>query len=400
MIKVEKTEFVPIKMWLKDIEEGALTQAKNLAALPFIFKHVALMPDAHQGYGMPIGGVIATKGVIIPNAVGVDIGCGVCALKTSLKELDKGQLIEIVKEIRKRIPMGFGKHDEPQVPHMMPSTKGIYAKEPSHSVIADQLDNARLQLGTLGGGNHFIEIQQGDDDHIWIMLHSGSRNLGKQVADYHYHKARELNQSWYSQGKLETQLAFLPLATPEGMHYMEEMNYCVDYASQNRMLMMQTITECISKITKVNVVAFEPKPFGKHIINIAHNYATIENHFNHNVVIHRKGATSAKKDEIGIIPGSQGTASYIVKGKGNVMSFMSCSHGAGRQMSRTAAKETLDFKEQVKLMDDLNIVHGMRNPKDLDEAPGAYKDIERVMENQKDLVEIVHKMVPIAVIKA
>lgn len=399
MIKVEKG-IVPIKMWLKDIEEGALTQAKNLTELPFIFKHVALMPDAHQGYGMPIGGVIATKGVIIPNAVGVDIGCGVCALKTSIKALKKDQLIEIVAEIKKRIPMGFNKYEKPEMPHMMPTTKGIYALTPMYSVIAEHLENARLQLGTLGGGNHFIEIQKGDDDHIWVMLHSGSRNLGKQVADFHNRRAIELNESWHSAGKKETQLAFLPLSTPEGMHYMEEMNYCVDYASQNRMLMMQIITECISKITKVNVVAFEPKPFGKNIINIAHNYATMEEHYNHQVIVHRKGATSAKKDEIGIIPGSQGTASYIVKGKGAIASFMSCSHGAGRTMSRTDAKKILDFKEQVKIMDDQDIVHNMKSIKDIDEAPGAYKDIEVVMENQKDLVEIVHKMIPLAVIKA
>lgn len=379
------TEKRPIKMWLTNIEDGALQQAKNLANLPFTFKHIAIMPDSHQGYGMPIGGVLAAKGVIIPNAVGVDIGCGMCAVKTSLVDISQKQIKKIFGEIRKVIPLGMNKHKEFQFG--APEEVGVL------KIVEHNWGNAKQSIGTLGGGNHFIEIQKGDDGHVWIMVHSGSRNLGLQVATYYNKLAIELNKKWYSSVDPKWELAFLPLDSEEGKSYIAEMNYCVEYALANRKIMMDRILEIFAK-------EFGAEDLSEPMINIAHNYARMENHFGENVMIHRKGATLATKDTIGIIPGSQGTKSYIVRGKGNPESFNSCSHGAGRKMSRTKAIADLDLDNEVKKLDDQGIVHGIRNKKDLDEAPGSYKDIENVMENQSDLVEILVKLTPLGVIKA
>jgi len=383
-------------MWLNDIEDGALTQAKNLANLPFAFKHISIMPDSHQGYGMPIGGVLATKGVIIPNAVGVDIGCGMCAVKTSLTSIDRETLKKIMGEIRKAVPVGFEHHKEMQDSSLMPDIDWRELK-----VVNKEYFNALKSLGTLGGGNHFIEIQKGSDGHIWIMIHSGSRNLGKQVADHYNKLAVSLNEKWHSQVPKEWQLAFLPIDSEEGQDYIREMNYCVEFALANRKLMMQRIMEIFDKEylyeatgeRDVHRVSFEK------MINIAHNYARMENHFGQNVMVHRKGATLATEDTIGIIPGSQGTKSYIVRGKGNPESFNSCSHGAGRKMSRTKAEEELNLEEEIKKLDDQGIIHAIRGKKDLDEAAGAYKDVKDVMRNQSDLVEILVELSPLAVIK-
>ena len=388
-MKIISTEKLPIKMWLNYIEDGALAQAKNLANLPFAFKHIAIMPDSHQGYGMPIGGVLATKGVVIPNAVGVDIGCGMCAVKTSLTELDTETLKHIMGEIRKVVPVGFNKHKEKQEESLMPEIGGTEID--LRNVIGREYNNALKSLGTLGGGNHFIEIQKGSDGHIWIMIHSGSRNLGKQVADHYNKLAVELNKKWYSSVDTKQELAFLPLDSEEGKSYIREMNYCVDFAFANRLLMINRIKSIFTNEFKV--VTYEP------IINIAHNYARMENHFGENVMVHRKGATLADKNTIGIIPGSQGTKSYIVKGKGNAESFNSCSHGAGRKMGRGQAQRDLNLEEEVKRLDNMGVVHAIRGVKDLDEASGAYKDIDEVMENQKDLVEILVELTPLGVIK-
>jgi len=223
------------------------------------------------------------------------------------------------------------------------------------------------------------------------MIHSGSRNLGYKVADYYNKLAIELNEKWHTKVPKKWQLAFLPLDTKEGQMYLAEMNYCVDFAFANRKLMMDRVKECVSEVC-VDVEYDE-------MINIAHNYAKMENHYGKNVIIHRKGATLARKGTIGIIPGSQGSSSYIVEGLGNPESFMSCSHGAGRRMSRTRAKNELDLAAEIKRMDDMGIVHGMRNQNNLDEATGAYKDIESVMLQQADLVKIKVKLQPLAVIK-
>lgn len=382
-MKVISTEKRPIKLWLNDIEDGALDQAKNLANLPFIFKHVAIMPDSHQGYGMPIGGVMATLGVVVPNAVGVDIGCGMCALKTSLTGINVDSLKKIMNRIRQSIPVGFKRHTTPQ-DGMIDLHDGCIISEREYA-------NAATSLGTLGGGNHFIEIQKGSDGYIWIMIHSGSRNLGKQVADHYNKLAVNLNEEWRSEVPKEWQLAFLPLDSTEGYDYMREMQFCVDFALANRRLMMEKVK---------GIIADEKQgaSFGE-MINIAHNYAAMENHFGKNVMVHRKGATKATIDQLGIIPGSQGTVSYIVKGKGNVESFQSCSHGAGRRMGRKQAQRELNLTEEIKRLDDLGVIHNIRTEKDLDEAAGAYKDITTVMENQTDLVEIVVELKPLAVIK-
>jgi tRNA-splicing ligase RtcB len=392
MKKVISTERIPIKLWLDDMEDGAMQQAKNLANLPFAFHHIAIMPDSHQGFGMPIGGVLATDAVVIPNAVGCDIGCGLIAVRTSLTEIDKETLKKIMSGIREEIPVGFNHHKEKQDVGLMPA---INFHGPS--VINSEFEKALYSLGTLGGGNHFLSFEKGSDGFIWIMLHSGSRNLGKQVADYYNKKAVELNEMWYSSVPKQHQLAFLPLGTDEAESYVNEMKYCVDYALANRKLMMNRIVEIVANEVQNNV-GFVTNAL-ESMINIAHNYAKLENHFGKNVIVHRKGATLATDKTIGIIPGSQGTKSYIVKGKGNPDSFMSCSHGAGRAMSRTNAIKNLSLEAEQKLLDDQGIIHSVRSQKDLDEAAGSYKDISKVMANQTDLVEVLVELTPLAVIK-
>ena len=415
-MRVESSEKIPIKMWLKEIEDGALNQAKNLANLPFAFKHIAIMPDSHQGYGMPIGGVMATKGVIIPNAVGVDIGCGMCAVKTSLTISDVNPYLKtIMSEIRKVIPVGKISHKEKQDEELMPrynkvigewdkselpgdGTKPYNYYISSHKIINEQYENALKSLGTLGGGNHFIEIQKGNDGHIWIMINSGSRNLGFKVANHYNNLAKKLNKKWYSSINPKWDLAFLPINSDEGKNYIKEMNYCVEFALANRKLMMDRVISIFKKcIEHFGIMGYQYTDNG--LINIAHNYAKMENHFGENVMVHRKGATLASEKTIGIIPGSQGTKSYIVRGKGNKDSFNSCSHGAGRTMSRSKAEEELNLKNEIKILEDQGIIHSIRNKHDLDEAPSAYKDISKVMDNQKDLVEVLVELSPLAVIK-
>ena len=393
MIKsIVLAESVPIKFWLDvaTIDEGALEQAKNLANLPFVFKHIAIMPDAHQGYGMPIGGVMATRHAIIPNAVGVDIGCGMCAVKASLTELDTETLKKILGEIRRVIPVGFNKHEEEQDESLMPyEAEGVsYVLE----IVDREYGNAMQSLGTLGGGNHFIEVQRGSDGYIWLMVHSGSRNLGKRVADHYNKIAVHLNERWFSQVPKKWGLAFLPRDSEEGMAYLREMGYCVDFALANRQVMMDRIQTAVNLVTEQDIIYDEA-------INIAHNYASLENHFGQNVYVHRKGATQARVGQLGIIPGSQGTKSYIVAGLGNPQTFKSCSHGAGRIMGRRQAQRELNLEEEVKRLDDKGIIHSIRGIGDLDEASGAYKPIEEVMANQTDLVKIMVELEPLAVIK-
>ncbi len=390
MLKEIKTERIPIKMWLSDIEEGALAQARNLANLPFAHNHIALMPDCHQGFGMPIGGVAALDNVIIPNAVGVDIGCGMCAVKTTLEHVSHPVLKDIMTDIREVVPLGFKHHKSAQGPENMPHHGEV---DPSQNpIVAREYDKAEYQVGTLGGGNHFIEIQKDENNHIWIMIHSGSRNIGKQVADHYNRLAAELNEKWKSPVPRSAQLAWLPLDSDEGQTYLREMQYCVDFAFANRKLMMKRITDVFKQHFKGNFNAFP-------MINIAHNYAALETHNGKDLVVHRKGATLAENGTIGIIPGSQGTQSFIVKGKGNPQSFNSCSHGAGRVMGRKQAQRSLNLKEEIKKLNEKGIIHAIRTQKDLDEATSAYKNIDVVMNNQKDLVDIIHHLTPLAVVK-
>lgn len=389
MQKIINSEKVPIKMWLDTAEEEAIQQAKNLANLPYAFSHICLMPDAHVGYGMPIGGILATQNAIIPNAVGVDIGCGMCAVKSNIPadHISKIELKAIVDEIYRTIPVGFNHHKKAQDEHLMPQKYDVETLP----IVKQEYPSALKQLGTLGGGNHFIEFQKDTNNFLWLMIHSGSRNIGLKVAEHYNKIAKQINEKTDKNYNPKIDLAYLPCDSNEAAHYFEEMNYCVDFAFANRLQMMKRIMDIM--YSKLSNVSFEP------IINIAHNYAAWEMHFNTKVLIHRKGATSAKKGEIGIIPGSQGTKSYIVEGLGNAQSFMSCSHGAGRVMSRNKAIKELNLQEEIKKLNEQGIIHGIRKQHDLEEAASAYKNIDQVMEFQKDLVKLLYELTPMAVVK-
>lgn len=389
-MEVKVINNVIVKNWATELDEHGRQEVDNICKLPFIHHHLALMPDAHGGKGMPIGGVLATKGVVIPNAVGVDIGCGMCAVKTNVRVEEVTQEVlrkKILRGIRKQIPLGMAHHKQAQPEEYMP--QGFDTD--SMTVIRRELTSAHKQVGTLGGGNHFIEIQRDDEGWMWIMIHSGSRNLGKQVGDYYNNKAESLNRRWYSVVPSEINLPFLPLKTDEFRQYWAEMEYCVAFALCNRSLMMQRIEEVIGDT--LSGAEFEP------IINIAHNYAAWENHFGENCIVHRKGATLATAGTTGIIPGSQGTCSYITEGLGNPESFMSCSHGAGRRLSRTAARNELSLEDEIGRLERLGVIHAIRGRDDLDEAAGAYKNIDEVMAAQSDLVRIRTRLSPVAVIK-
>lgn len=380
---------VPIKSWCMNPEEGALAQARNLANLPFVYKWVALAPDAHAGYGMPIGGICLMKGVVSPNCTGSDIGCGMCSITTNIKKWDREILTEIMKEVRYGIPVGFGRHKEPKAVEKLPEATNT-------SSFCESLFEASLyQIGSLGGCNHFWELQKNEDGYLCVMIHSGSRNLGKQIADYHNKIAVALNEKYFSAVPTEWDLAFLPVDSSEGQAYINDMRYCVNYALANRTEMMNVTRQAFYKVFK----AHDMKVEFSNEINIAHNYAVMEHHYGEDVIVHRKGATSARLGETGIIPGSQGTKSYIVEGLGNKESFESCSHGAGRRMGRKEAQRTLNLQDEIKALDDKGIIHSVRVTENLDEAPSAYKDIDVVMEEQRDLVKIVHTLTPLAVIK-
>ncbi len=385
MKSVIGTEKRPIKLWLNDIEGGALSQAKNLANLPFAFKHIPLMPDCHQGYGMPIGSILATENVVVPNAVGVDIGCGMCAVKTSITDVSEKQLKKTLSNARKVIPLGMNSHNEAQDEEVMP------AGYEELKIVSNGYQKALKQVGTLGGGNHFVEIQKDDDGFIWIMIHSGSRNLGYTVANFYNKEAQKLNDKYFSEVTKKVDLAFLPLDDKLAQDYISEMNYCIDFALANRKLMMDRMITSLGDV----IGDFEPGD----ILNKSHNFASWENHFDKNVLVHRKGATRARAGELGMVPGSQGTSSYIVRGLGNPESFESCSHGAGRKLGRKQASRTLDLTGEINRLNELGVVHSIRNKSDLDEAPGAYKNIEEVMGNQLDLIEVVTRLSPLAVLK-
>ena len=316
--------------------------------------------------------------------------CGMCAVKTYLKDITIDDLKKVMGKIREVVPVGFSHHSKKQDEKFL--KKAIKTEYP---IVSQEYESALKQIGTLGGGNHFIEIQKGSDGYIWVMLHSGSRNIGYTTANYYNKVAKKLNEKWYTSVDPKWDLAFLPLDSDESQSYLREMNYCVEFALANRKLMMDRIINIFHEVFDWGGSVNSHDD----MINIAHNYAIMENHFGKNVMVHRKGATLAREGTIGIIPGSQGTKSYIVKGKGNIESFMSCSHGAGRAMGRKDARRRLNLEEEKKKMDDQGIVHGLRNQDDLDEASSAYKDIEIVMKNQEDLVEILVELTPLGVIK-
>lgn len=389
-MKVEMINNYPVKIWTDQVEASAMRQIENLTSLPFLFHHLAIMPDVHTGKGMPIGGVLVCKDAVIPNAVGVDIGCGMCAVKTSWKVSELPMTVlrkEIMSGIRQRIPLGMDHHSEKQEEKYLPTGHDI----DKMIVVKRRKESILREIGTLGGGNHFIELQKDEDDNLWIMIHSGSRNLGARVGGYYNELAGKLNAQWHSTVSPDLHLAFLPKGTREFGLYWTEMKYCVDFALCNRRLIMHRIEEVLADTLKG--IEFEP------LINIAHNYAAMEHHFGQEVIVHRKGATLAREGVTGIIPGSQGTASYIVEGLGNPESFCSCSHGAGRLLSRSAAIRTLNMAEEIARLESMSIVHAIRRQDDMQEASGAYKNIDEVIANELDLIRVKTRLVPIAVIK-
>ncbi|MCR5751591.1 MAG: RtcB family protein [Kiritimatiellae bacterium] len=406
--KMEDGWLMPVKSWCANCEEGALKQAANLARHPALFGHVALMPDAHLGYGMPIGGVIAADGAVIPAAVGVDIGCGMIATETDIpaeRFADMSFRRAFQERLKERIPVGEGvSHRETQ------AWEGFEEYTANNGMRSNlwpsKLD--RMNLGTLGGGNHFVELQKttaldgaGEPDggaKVWLMIHSGSRNLGKRIEE-HYHRIANRLCTRFRVPLADPDLAFLPIEEEDGHHYYTDMLFALRYAKENRRRMMEAMKETVAE--------FAPEANFLRTIDIHHNYAANEEHFGRKVFVHRKGATSAKPDEIGIIPGSMGTASYIVRGLGNSDSFMSCSHGAGRRMSRVAASANLTVEECDKAMDGIvcerwHKYKGYGKAKgrlDLSEAPQAYKDIESVIDSERDLVEPLVRLVPLTSLK-
>lgn len=389
MKRIITTEKISLVLWLDQLEGEVLAQARNLANLPCAFHHVAIMADAHVGYGMPIGGVLATTGAVIPNGVGVDIGCGMRAVRTGLTDVDPKQLSKIIADLRAAIPLGFKHHSTPRSVQALPDPSALEGALP---VVAAEFDSARKQIGTLGGGNHFIEIQQGSDNRIWLMVHSGSRNIGYKVADFYNKLAVKLAKTAKKDVvPKEWQLAVLPVVSAEGWQYLQEMAYCVAFARANRREMMAVVEEVVAEVTGCG--QFEEA------LDVAHNYAAREIHFDREVWVHRKGATRAFAGEYGIIPGSQGSRSYIVRGLGNPQSFMSCSHGAGRVLGRKEAQRVLNLREEIGKLDAQHILHSIRHRNDLEEAPGVYKDIGEVIANQHDLIEVVVELQPLAVLK-
>lgn len=376
-----------ILSWCPNPEEGVLQQVENISQHPWLIGNVCLMPDACKGYGIPIGGVVALDKAVCPNMVGVDIGCQMSAVQTNLKEISTEKLKEILGILRNTIPVGM-KHQKNPIKH------SIFELDDWNDTIIckKEFQSAQHQLGTLGGGNHFIEIQKGNNGYIFFMVHSGSRNLGKKVADYYNKKAKEICIEWKHDIIVKNDLAILPFKTKEYSDYIKEMQLCIYFASANHTIMIEEIKKAFCKVLDNNIEFNET-------INTIHNYMALENHYDKNVFVHRKGAVRARENDIVIIPGSQGTSSYICQGLGNEASLCSCSHGSGRTMSRKKAKETLDLEEEQRKLDKKGILHAIRGQNDLEEASSAYKDIEEVMKNQSDLVKPLVRLEPLAVIK-
>ncbi len=399
---------MPIKVWLENteqIEESCLEQAYHLANLPFIHKWVCLMPDTHTGMGMPIGGVIAAEDVIIPNAVGVDIGCGMNFAATNVKVEDirqvmtgNGTLVQaMISDIMRNVPAGFASHKEKQPSRVLDAAMEQADRYRASQELFPLIEDAYFQVGTLGGGNHFIELQEDQDGYLGIMIHSGSRHFGKKICDVYHGKARELNAMWHSEVPDAYRLAFLPVQSEEGREYITWMNLAMDYAFENRERMMERVREVVSaKVLKFlgQEVRFQEE------INCHHNYAALENHYGKNVWVHRKGATRVRDGELAVIPGAMGSYSYVVKGKGNPESFCSSSHGAGRAYSRKGAMEAFTCEQVISDLKAQGVVLGKNKKSDVaEECRFAYKNIETVMENQSDLVEVVKRLKTVGVVK-
>ncbi|MGN1411206.1 MAG: RtcB family protein [Oscillospiraceae bacterium] len=398
----------PIKVWLEsiqDVEENCLAQAINLSKLPFVYKWVALMPDTHAGKGIPIGSVIACDNVVIPNAVGVDIGCGMAFVETNipvkvLRETitGSGELIKlIVGNILRNVPVGFNHFKKPQPSKVLDLAKEQIEKYSKDIELLPQIDDGYYQVGTLGGGNHFIEIQEDENGMACIMLHSGSRHFGNIVGEHFNNIARELNRKYYSSIPEEYNLPFLPVDTDEGQRYLNYMKLSMDFAHENRERILTTIKDIFTTSVE-KYVGITPTYMNQ--INCHHNYSQLESHFDKNVWVHRKGAVRVLKDELAIIPGAMGSYSYIVKGKGNPDSFNSSSHGAGRKYSRKGALEKFSTEKVIVDLKNQGVVLAKPKKDDVaEECRFAYKDIETVMNNQLDLVEPIKKLSTVGVIK-
>lgn len=387
----------PIKNWAANIEDQALQQAKNLARLPFIAPQgVALMPDAHAGKGSTVGSVIATERAIIPAAVGVDIGCGMNAVRLSLKASDlPDDLRTIRNQIERDVPLGAGgahnRNQELDRNHdRLPALPSLrFAALLEDELKLGTMHKPASQLGTLGSGNHFIELCLDENQDVWIMLHSGSRGIGNMIGTHFIERAKRRMEQFFI-NLPDGDLAYLPEDTDDFNDYMEAVGWAQNYALENRRVMMEAVIAALRRHI--------PKEFTitQEAINCHHNYVERENHFGRNMWVTRKGAIRARAGDLGIIPGSMGQRSYIVRGKGNMDSYCSCSHGAGRVMSRSQARRTFSLTDLVKQTE------GVECRKDdavLDEIPGAYKNIDEVMANQADLVEIVHTLKQVMCVK-
>ena len=398
----------PVKIWtssMEAVDRLCKEQAENLSKLPFIYKWAALMPDTHAGKGMPIGGVIACENVVIPNAVGVDIGCGMAFVQTDipvsvLRETvtGSGNLIQaICGDILRNIPTGFNHFKKPQPSAVLDRAKTEGAKYEADAELIPQIDEGYFQVGTLGGGNHFIELQQDEDGMCCIMLHSGSRHFGNIVGQHFNRLALALNEKWYSSVDSDWKLPFLPVDTDEGQRYLSWMQLSMDFAYENRAAMLAKIKEIFTRYA-VKYTGIEPHYSNE--INCHHNYAALENHYGKDVWVHRKGAVRAGEGEPAIIPGAMGSYSYIVKGKGNPESFMSSSHGAGRLYSRTEAVKSFAVDKVMCDLKEQNVVLAKHNKSDVaEESRFAYKNINEVMANQQDLTEPVKKLFTVGVVK-
>ncbi|WON74203.1 RtcB family protein [Nitrosospira sp. Is2] len=392
--------FRPIKAWT-DVEDDALAQARNLARLPFIDQHgIALMPDCHLGKGTTVGTVIATDKAIIPAAVGVDIGCGMNAVRLSLKASDlPDSLLSIRRQIERDVPLGAGgSRRKPVALGKLSSALnqgrgykrwyGRFAQSRKTDEIS-LVKKAESQLGTLGSGNHFIELCTDENQDVWVMLHSGSRGIGNMIGSYFIEKARRRMER-LSIHLPDGDLAWLAEGEDDFDDYVEAVNWAQDYALENRRIMMETTIAALRRHIPIKFT------LTREAINCHHNYVEKETHFGRNLWVTRKGAIRARVDDLGIIPGSMGQRSYIVRGKGELESYCSCSHGAGRKMSRSQARSIFtvaDLVQQTK---------GVECRKDkmvLDELPSSYKDIDEVMANQADLVEVVHTLKAVMCVK-
>lgn len=403
----DRTRF-PVKIWLEDeskLEDTCLEQAYHLSQLPFLHKWVCLMPDTHTGKGMPIGGVIATKDVIIPNAVGVDIGCGMDFIPTNIRVEDikdvqtgNGTMIQtMIGNIMRAIPLNMERYKVPQPSDVLDGAKQEMEKYTDDPELIPLIDDGYFQVGSLGGGNHFIELQEDQDGYLCLMIHSGSRHLGKEICDHFHQKARELNQMWYSEVKEEHRLAFLPVRSDEGQRYIHWMNLAMDYAFENRARMLDKTCSIIEEIV-LKHTGHRPE-FGDEI-NCHHNYAALENHYDANVWVHRKGATRVREGELAVIPGAMGSYSYVVQGKGHKESFCTSSHGAGRSYSRTGAKQAFSVEQVIVDLKEQGVILGKRKKNDVaEECRFAYKNIDEVMEQQKDMVTPIRKLKTVGVVK-